>query len=73
MGLTIKDCAYHNTPYIQASSYRPIFQKQVPQEYRHNIWILAIGNNNQVTEVQATQDFRNHQLEDATSPPINIL
>ena len=73
MGLTIKECGYHNAPYIQTSSYGSIFQKQVPQEYRHNVWILAIGNNNPMTEKQAKQDFRNLQLDDMTSPPIQIV
>ena len=50
MRLTIKEWGYHNAPYIQTSSYRSIFQKQVPQEYIHNIWILAIGNNNPMKE-----------------------
>ena len=31
MGLTIKDCAYRNTPCIQANSYISTFQLQVPQ------------------------------------------
>ena len=73
MGLTIKECGYHNAPYIQTSSYGSIFQKKVPQEYRHNVWILAIGHNNPMTEEQAKQDFRDLQLDNATSLPINIF
>lgn len=58
MVLTIKECGYHNAPYIQTSSYGSIFQKEVPQDYRHNIWILVVGNNDPMTEVQAKKDFK---------------
>ena len=73
MGMTIKDCAYHNTPYIQASSHGSTFQKQIPQEYRHNVWILAIGNNNPMTEAQAKKYLRDYQLDDTTSSPIKFF
>ena len=49
LGITIKDCQYHNMPYIQSSSYKSLYQKEVPTELQHNTWILAVGNNNPIT------------------------
>jgi hypothetical protein len=57
LGITLSECQYHNLPYICSSSHKCIFQKSVPHDLRHNVWILAIGNNNPITEKQVLIDI----------------
>ena len=40
---------------------------------RHNIWILAIGNNNPITSAQAVIDLQALQLPDKESDPIKLV
>ena len=47
--------------YIEQSIPHQSFWKQVPTSYRHNIWILAIGDNAPITKQQMLKDLRSHQ------------
>ena len=49
IGITVNECKYYNMPYIVSSTYGSPFQKAVPSDLRHNIWILAIANNYHIT------------------------
>ena len=70
MGITIKICPYHNLPYIQSSTHGSPFQKEVPLELRHNVWIIAIANNNPISVNQVKTDIINLQHNDRKSDPI---
>ena len=73
LGITIKDCQYHNMPYIQSSLYKSLYQKEVNPELKHNTWILAVGNNNPITALQAMTDTQNLQHKDKRSDPITFV
>ena len=73
LGLTLKECPYHNLPYIASSSHRSPFQQAVPVGFRHNVWILAIGNNSPITVQQVKDDITNLQHPDTISDPVTII
>ena len=73
IGITIEECEYHNMPYIRSSAYKSLFQKAVPDNMKHNIWILAIENNNPITAAQAVQDLQDLQHSDKQSDPIKMV
>ena len=60
-------------PYIVSSIHGSIFHSAVPQEFRHNVWILAIGNNAPITAEQAKKDITSHQQPNAVSAPVNMV
>ena len=49
IGLTISRCEHNNLPYISKSSPSSNYYKTVPTNMRHNVWILAIGNNDPIS------------------------
>ena len=73
LGITIKECNYHKLPYIASSTHGSLFQQAVPHELRHNVWVLAIGNNNPITEQQVRKDFIAHQHPNRRSDPIQMV
>ena len=74
IGITdIKQCQYHNMPYIVTSTHGSIYYSAVPQEYRHNVWILAIGNNSPITAGQAQKDITSCQVSNTASEPITFI
>ena len=40
---------------------------------RHNVWILAIGNNDSITPVQALEDLTDLKLEDKPNHTNNSI
>ena len=70
---TLKKCTYHNLPYISTSSHGSIFQKAVPHDHRHNVWIIAIGNNHPITINQVKKDFQSYQHPNKYSSPIQMV
>ena len=71
--LTFKMCTYHNIPYLANSDPSSNYYKKVNKQHRHNVWILAIGNNNPITPQQVQKDLKDHQIKDKDSPPITII
>ena len=49
VGLTIARCEFHNLPYISKSSPTSLYYKEVKTNLRHNVWILAVGNNDPIS------------------------
>ena len=62
IGLTISRCEHNNLPYISKSSPSSNYYKTVPTNMRHNVWILAIGNNDSISSEQAIEDIKNEQV-----------
>ena len=66
-------CTFHNLPYISHSDPSSKYYKKVNKTMRHNVWILAIGNNCPITPQQAQTDLQNQQVKVKDSPPITII
>ena len=62
IGLTISRCKYNNLPYISKLSPSSNYYKSIPTNMRHNVWILAIGNNDPISYEQALEDMKNEQV-----------
>ena len=73
LGITIKQCQYHNLPYIVSSSHRSLYQQAVPHQFRHNIWIIAIDNKNHITVDQVKKNLISHQHPTEISDPIKMV
>ena len=63
LGVNISRCSYHNLPYILRSTAESTYQKSVKRHLRHNVWILAVGNNDPISAEQALQDLKDAQIE----------
>ena len=62
IGLIISRCEYNNLSCISKSSPSSSYYKLVPKNMRHNLWILAIGNNDSISSEQALEDMKNGQV-----------
>ena len=62
IGLTISRCEYNNLSCISKSSPSSNYYKLVPKNMRHNVWILAIGNNDSISSEQVLEDMKNGQV-----------
>ena len=62
IGLSISRCEFHNLPYISKSSPTSLYYKAVKTNLRHNVWILAVGNNDPISVEQAFQDLKDLQI-----------
>ena len=50
--IEVKQCSYHNMPYLYISDQKSFWYQQLPSSLRHNVWILTIGNNDPITASQ---------------------
>ena len=67
--LTISRCEYNTLPYISKLSPSSNYYKSVPTNMRHNVWILAFGNNDPISSEQELEDMKNAQV---INKPIEI-
>ena len=63
IGINISRCEYHNLPYISRSTPSSSYYNSVKKHLRHNVWILAIGNNDPISPEQALKDLQNNQVD----------
>ena len=59
----IRQCEYHNMPYLFTSHQKSFWYQQVNSSLRHNVWILTVGNNDPITENQVYKDIEKNQLK----------
>ena len=61
IGLTIRRCKFHNLPYIIRSNPTSYYNKSVRKHLRHNVWVMAVENNDPITPEQVLQDLKDLQ------------
>ena len=60
--IDIKQCSYHNLPYLVTSHPSSFWHKQLPPSLRHNVWILTVGNNDPISVNQVIQDIEKNPI-----------
>ena len=50
--IELKQCPYHNLPYIATSHQLSFWYNQLPPTLQHVVWTLTVGNNDTITAGQ---------------------
>ena len=73
INVTIKQCEYHNLPYLSTSHPNSCFYKKLSPPLRHNAWILAIDNKEPITAKRAMENITNCQVSRQTKEVTIVL